>query len=328
MFDLAAEFTSSSPSTPSSSPSPIPSPATTPSVELSATKLSEENSIIKKQVEKRKLVFVEAEQMLFVNTDSGWRPIQLLAPIRDFRKTITKFNLNSSEERQKLLLLGQHNDQQKLAMDNSIKPSIIRYPQYNIASGSLRNQVVDGGNLFDIEEGEDSEDVTDDGDGDDEDEDDDDEDGDGDEDEDDRNSIGVGTDKYDNRISGSLGTRNKLKLEENIADEDDDDDEDEHDDEEDVGGKSKFIGTAIEEKNKLLDNQEKNKMKISPNSRTQISGRSLAAALVSASIDNSITVKPSSLVHNRPKGTHEGSGDKRLKVSSLPQISYNLDDIC
>lgn len=307
LFDLAAELSPS----PSSTPLPSPQSTSSPASESGITKSSEENSINKKQVEKRKLVFIEAEQMLVLNTDSGWRPIQLLAPLRDFRKTITKFSLNSPEERQKLLLMAQRNNQQKQAIDNSIKPSIIHYPRYNIGSGGLRNQVIDANSLFD------NEDVDDDGDNEDEEDDEDDDDEDDNEDEDDDDD--VGNNKYVNRISGVLGNKNKLKLDENI--DDNDEEETEQDDNAEPDSKAKFIGSINEEKSKL-DSQQTNKKKTSPSSHTQISGRSLAAALVSASIDNSITVKPSPLVHYKHRelsqGNEERIGDKQMKVSRWP----------
>lgn len=50
-----------------------------------------------------RLVLVESEQLLVVETATGWRPIPMLAPLYDFRKTIAKFNLISEEQRNKLI---------------------------------------------------------------------------------------------------------------------------------------------------------------------------------------------------------------------------------
>lgn len=46
----------------------------------------------------RQLVFVESEQMLVVGTQDGWRPMPLLAPLRDFRKTVAKFTLTKGAQ--------------------------------------------------------------------------------------------------------------------------------------------------------------------------------------------------------------------------------------
>lgn len=249
------------------------------------------NSINKLQVEKqRQLVFVESEQMLVVNTDSGWRPIQLLAPLRDFRKTIAKFSLNSPDERRKLMLATPRNEQ-KPVLVNSIKASVVREPQFSVdgatmASLGARMNQVSADSFVDNQDGSDEED-----------------DDEEDEEDDEGDELGL-----------SIGRQpNKLKVEDGF-DEDEDDEEDEDENE-----ATNLIGS--DEQNKLQAAESNRRAeKVSPNGRSQVSGRSLAAALVSASIDNSITVKPSSLVHhkhaNSAKGSQDEGADRRMKVSS------------
>jgi hypothetical protein len=51
-----------------------------------------------------RLVFVESEQLLVIETSSGWRPIPLMEPLHDFRRAIAKFSLSglSADDRAKL----------------------------------------------------------------------------------------------------------------------------------------------------------------------------------------------------------------------------------
>lgn len=70
-------------------------------------------------VAERRLVFIEAEQMLVLNTDLGWRPVQLLPALRDFRKAIAKYSLSSAEDRRRLVQFSGGSSE---VTDNSIKP--------------------------------------------------------------------------------------------------------------------------------------------------------------------------------------------------------------
>lgn len=132
--------------------------------------------------ERTRLVFVESEQMLVVDTISGWRPVQMLAPLRDFRKTIAKFSLTNQEDRRRLLEINVGGD----AFDNSIGNSLMR-------TGAVGRPI--GANLPDDDLNDDLAqdfDVDDDDDDDEDDDDDDDEDDetDGDEDDDDEQDVG------------------------------------------------------------------------------------------------------------------------------------------
>ena len=51
----------------------------------------------------RRLAFVEQEQLLVLETSSGWRPVQLLAPLRDFRQSIAKFSVQTAADRRRLI---------------------------------------------------------------------------------------------------------------------------------------------------------------------------------------------------------------------------------
>lgn len=92
---------------------------------------SKQESQQTKQLQSRSLVFIEAEQMLVVGTNSGWQPIQLLSPLRDFRKAIAKFSLNSKEQRRRLLMKGR-----KVTDVNSIRRPIEQSDPGNAQSGA------------------------------------------------------------------------------------------------------------------------------------------------------------------------------------------------
>ena len=200
------------------------------------------------EAKERRLVFVESEQMLVVGTSSGWRPVQLLAPLRDFRKAIAKFSLNSPDQRRRLL-----------EMDNSIKPmrhgsgdddneSEVAVPissQSRVAGGLGARAKVAGRP---------------------------------------RDSVGLDGQEDEAEVGG-----------EEDEDEDDDDDEDDDNEEEDGEEEDEWIGEdgrrlagPIVNKASGRDNLPAgSESKPSAQSRA-IGGSAGAAALVSASIDNSL----------------------------------------
>lgn len=52
----------------------------------------------------RQLAFIEAEQMLVISTNDGWRPVQVsLSPLRDLRRAKAKFSITSEARRRQLL---------------------------------------------------------------------------------------------------------------------------------------------------------------------------------------------------------------------------------
>lgn len=127
-----------------------------------------------------RLAYVESEQMLVVATMTGWRPVPLAAPLRDFRKTVAKFRLNKEEDRRRLLTL---NADQSLS-DNSISAGVA----FRVADKNEifeNNDDVDG--VDQDEEGDDDDEDDEDDDDEDDDNEDDDEDDEGDDNQDDNN---------------------------------------------------------------------------------------------------------------------------------------------
>ena len=198
--------------------------------------LSENNKQQQQEPSGARLAFIESEQMLVVETSLGWRPVPMLAPLKDFRKTIAKFSLNSAEDRRRLLMNGreplQQQELQKLAgLAAGRKSSVIHLndsPMVLFANTSDNNNLNSVLNAF----GNDS--IFEDADEGDEDDDDDDDDDDGDDgEEDDDEDEDSGDSVADKELSGDA--EQVVKREDGAENEEDDDDDEDGEDENDIG---------------------------------------------------------------------------------------------
>lgn len=230
----------------------------------------------------RGLVFVESEQLLVVGTDFGWQPVQLLPALRDFRKTIAKFSLTSSDQRRKLMSAS--NVAGLVADDsNSIKPIIMHRPGSSRSAVSMRQTPPAGGN----------------------------------------GNLYSG---YEELNAAADVKTNDEDEEEEEDDDDDDDDIDDGDTVVDGNQDDDDDGESDEPENSLRSAggraESSNLVQgAARNLRAQPSARSAAAALVSASIDNSVTMgSPVRLIEPASRQQPRDLGERRMRVSNFSQV--------
>lgn len=196
------------------------------------------------------LVFVEAEQMVVVRTDFGWRPLQLLPTLIDFRKTIAKFSISTEDQRRQLMSADDS------VGDKSIqtgRPGNRRVTPAKVAgSRSRSNDIINSDDDFTIDDGDDDDDGTED-------------------------------DVYEDRDDED---------DEDEDEDDDDEDDDEFDDDLDENKSNRALNPLIQS-----NNEQVAKLSVAQTTaprRSLVAARSAASALVSASIDNSLSHASSS----------------------------------
>lgn len=223
--------------------------------------------------------------LLFGSSSLGWRPVELLRPLRDLRKVAPKFSLSADEARK---LLGAAAVTRRQNIDNSIKPLKAG------ASGGRH-----GARVAPNTDSDDDDDVAVEPDDDD--------------DDDDGNDDDVDDEDASSDADGALDTTNEA----GVTDSAKDDDGDIKDALTDRAGAARLdqdddgVRLAPSVNQRALDQVSQ----VSPG-QLQVSGRSAAAALVEASIQGSLTSQ--SPIELTPLDSKTGVEDEsaRLQVSA------------